>query len=51
MVDRMKLDVFELIVRVLIEHEKTLNNLRERMDNMTDRREEMVERLEALYEP
>lgn len=49
--ERTKLDALDLIVRVLIEHEKTLNNLLERMNGMTDRLEEMVERLEALYEP
>ncbi|MFA5869852.1 MAG: hypothetical protein WC941_09165 [Candidatus Bathyarchaeia archaeon] len=51
MAERSRLDALDLIIRVLIEHEKTLNSLLERMDGMTDRLEEMVERLEVLYEP
>jgi hypothetical protein len=51
MTERSRLDALDLIIRVLIEHEKTLNSLLERMDGMTDRLEEMVERLEVLYEP
>ena len=48
---RTKLDALDLIVRMLLEHEKTLNNLLERMDGRTDRLEEMIDHLEALYAP
>ncbi len=50
MAERTKLDALDLVVRVLLEHEKTLYTLLERMDAMTNRLEEMVERLEILYE-
>ena len=49
--ERTKLDALDLLIRVLMEHEKTLDNLLKRMDGMTYRLEALVERLEALYEP
>lgn len=51
MAERTKLDALDLIVRVLLEHEKSLDRLLSRMEGLTERLEELVERLEALYEP
>jgi len=51
MVERIKLDALDLlIIRVLLEHEKSLDRMLGRMEDLADRLEELVERLEAQRE-
>ena len=46
-----RLDTIDLIVRILLEHEKTLSNLLYRLEEFEDRLEENVERLEKPESP
>ena len=50
-IERFKLDALDLIVRVLMECEKTLDRLLSKMERESDLLEELVDLLEALYEP